>query len=106
MNTRRYDCGVDAALDVINGKWKTLIIMVLAEESRRFGELKRLVPGISDKVLTQHLRDLEARFIVRREVLHDSRVKVKYSLTSVGTSLNDALGPLCEWGERLADTDQ
>jgi DNA-binding HxlR family transcriptional regulator len=97
---------VDAALDVISGKWTTLIITVLAEESCRFGELKRLVAGISDKVLAQHLRDLEAKSIVRREVLHGGRVKVKYSLTSVGVSLNDALAPLCEWGEQLADSGQ
>lgn len=96
-------CGLDAVLDVIGGKWKTLILWELREEPRRFGELRRLVEGISEKVLIQQLRELEADGIVHRRQYNQIPPKVEYSLTSFGESLNAALLPLCEWGEENMD---
>ncbi|HYH13358.1 MAG TPA: helix-turn-helix domain-containing protein [Thermomicrobiales bacterium] len=96
-------CGLDAVLDVIGGKWKTLILWELREEPRRFGELRRLVEGISEKVLIQQLRELEADGIVHREQYNQIPPKVEYSLTPFGESLNAALLPLCEWGEANMD---
>jgi DNA-binding HxlR family transcriptional regulator len=95
-----YGCGLEAALDVIGGKWKVLILWHSSEGPRRFGELKRLVPGISEKVLIQQLRQMEADGIVRRKVYHEVPPKVEYSLTPFGESLREALGPLCDWGNR------
>jgi DNA-binding HxlR family transcriptional regulator len=95
-----YGCGLEAALDVIGGKWKVLILWHSSEGPRRFGELKRLVPGISEKVLIQQLRQMEADGIVRRKVYHEIPPKVEYSLTPFGESLREALGPLCDWGNR------
>jgi DNA-binding HxlR family transcriptional regulator len=95
-----YLCGIDAAMDVIGGKWKVLILWALDERPCRFGELRRELPGITEKVLTDHLRELEADRIVHREVYNELPLKVVYSLTELGRSLNAALEPLGEWGKR------
>ncbi|MEU3753372.1 helix-turn-helix domain-containing protein [Streptomyces olivoreticuli] len=98
-----YHCGVDAAIDVVDGKWKVHILWVLNDATRRFGETRRLLPGISEKVLTQQLRELEADGIVHREVYEQVPPRVEYSLTERGLRLNAALAPLAEWGdERIA----
>ncbi|MFF4771997.1 winged helix-turn-helix transcriptional regulator [Microtetraspora fusca] len=93
-----YVCGIDAAMAVIGGKWKVLILWALNERPCRFGELRRLVPGVTEKVLASHLRELEADGIVHREVYDEVPPHVEYSLTPLGVSLNEALGPLGAWG--------
>ncbi|KAA6214672.1 transcriptional regulator [Streptomyces albofaciens JCM 4342] len=93
-----YECGLDAAVDVIGGKWKVLLLWQLAQGPQRFGELKRALPDISEKVLIQQLREMETDRIVHREVYHQVPLKVEYSLTGLGTSLNAALEPLGAWG--------
>jgi DNA-binding HxlR family transcriptional regulator len=99
--TRRpYSCGLEAALDVIGGKWKVLIVWPLHPQPRRFGELRRLVPGISEKMLIQQLRAMEADGIVARKVYHEVPPKVEYSLTKFGVTLKEVLTPLCEWGSQ------
>lgn len=100
-NERRgpYICGIDAAMDVVTGKWKSLILWELeAQGVRRFGELRRGLPGVSEKMLIQHLRELEADGLVHREVYREVPPRVEYSLTEQGRSLNDALAPLGAWG--------
>lgn len=98
-----YICGLDAAIDVVSGKWKCLILWELDEHgTRRFAELRRGLPGVSEKMLTQHLREMETDGLVHREVYPEVPPKVEYSLTEHGTSLNRALGPLGDWGrERI-----
>lgn len=101
--TRRdtYVCGIDAAIDVVGGKWKVLILWALGEGPSRFGELKRAVPGVTEKVLTSHLRELEDDGIVSREEAMEGAVRrVTYALTPLGSSLNEALGPLGAWGRQ------
>ena len=93
-------CGLGPALNVIGGKWKALILWEVNERPRRFGELKRLVSGISEKMLIQQLREMEADGIVRRKVFHEVPPRVEYSVTEFGGSLNDALRPLAEWGQK------
>ncbi|GAA4541273.1 winged helix-turn-helix transcriptional regulator [Amycolatopsis samaneae] len=95
-----YLCGLDAAVDVIGGKWKVLILWALHAGPRRFGEVKREIEGISEKMLIQSLRELEADEIVHREVFHEIPPKVEYSLTPLGKSLNTALAPLGDWGHK------
>jgi DNA-binding HxlR family transcriptional regulator len=95
-----YVCGLDAALDVVSGKWKCLILWELdAHGVRRFAELRRGLPGVSEKMLTQHLREMEADGLVDRVVYPEVPPKVEYSLTEHGASLNQALGPLGAWGK-------
>ena len=99
MKTQRYTCGLDAAIDVAGGKWKALILFWLGDEPLRFGQLRRAVDGISERILTLHLRELEAKGLVHREVHDQVPPKVVYSLTEFGRSLLAALVPLGEWGE-------
>ncbi|MBP2405772.1 HTH-type transcriptional activator HxlR [Streptomyces netropsis] len=98
-----YFCGIDAAMDVVAGKWKSLILWELHEHgTRRFAELRRGLPGVSEKMLIQHLREMEADGLVHREVYREVPPKVEYSLTEHGVSLNAALASLGEWGtERM-----
>ncbi|WP_113975052.1 winged helix-turn-helix transcriptional regulator [Nocardia puris] len=86
--TRRpgaYTCGLDATLSVLNGKWKMLILWPLSERPHRFGELRREVRGVTEKVLTTQLRELEADGIVHREVYDEVPPRVEYSLTPLVT---------------------
>lgn len=97
---RPRTCGIGPAFEVIGGKWKAQILWELHGEVRRFGELRRLVPGISEKMLVQQLRELEADGLVRREVFAEVPPRVEYSVTPLGASLNEALAPIADWGER------
>jgi DNA-binding HxlR family transcriptional regulator len=85
-------------MDVIGGKWKVLILWALDKQPRRFGELRRLLPDVTEKVLTSQLRELEQDDIVRRRVYDEIPPRVEYSLTALGAALNQALEPLGSWG--------
>jgi DNA-binding HxlR family transcriptional regulator len=98
MRTKTYNCPVEAAIDVFGGKWKALILWWLQERTWRFAELRRQIPGITEKMLTQQLRELEADGIVERRVYPTVPPKVEYSLTEYGWSLKRALRAICDWG--------
>jgi DNA-binding HxlR family transcriptional regulator len=98
--TKAFTCGLDAALAVIGGKWKPLILFHLKNGPKRFAELRRLVAGVSEKVLIQHLRELASDRIITRRDYHEVPPKVDYEMTPFGLTLAHALGPLCAWGER------
>src|SRR6187200_2553472 len=99
MKPQTYGCGLEAALAVVGGKWKPIVLWHLAPGARRFGELRRLVAGISEKMLIQQLREMEADGIVARHDFREIPPRVEYSLTEFGVSLSDALGPLSAWGK-------
>ena len=98
MNNAPPTCGLDAALMVVGGKWKLLILFHLGPGKRRFGELRRLVSGVSEKMLIQQLRELQADGVIERVDFKEIPPKVEYSVTPLGRSLAQALMPLCEWG--------
>ena len=98
MNIPRYGCGLEAALAVIGGKWKVLILWHLSLSPKRFGELRRAVAGISEKMLIQQLREMESDGIVARRDFLEIPPRVEYSLRPFGLSLIEALKPLCVWG--------
>jgi DNA-binding HxlR family transcriptional regulator len=98
MTTIALTCGLDAALAVIGGKWKPLILFHLAHGTRRYGELRRAVGGVTDKMLIQHLKELQADGIIDRLDYKEIPPKVEYSLTTFGRTLAKALAPLCVWG--------
>ena len=91
-------CGLDVALHYIGGKWKPILLFYLQGSPRRFGELKRLAGGISEKVLIQQLRSLMEDGIVTRHDFQEVPPRVDYAITDFGRTLALALQPLCEWG--------
>jgi DNA-binding HxlR family transcriptional regulator len=88
----RYGCGVELALEVLGGKWKPVILARLKEAPLRYGELRRQIPALSDKVLSERLRDLEGQGLIGRDA------EGVYGLTARGQSLNPALQALYDWG--------
>jgi DNA-binding HxlR family transcriptional regulator len=98
VRTKTYNCPVEAAVDVFGGKWKALILWWLQQRTWRFAELRRQMPGITEKMLTRQLRELEVDGIVERRVYPTVPPKVEYSLTEYGRSLKRALRALCDWG--------
>ena len=102
MKSTAFTCGLDAALVVLGGKWKPLILFHLAHGTRRYGELRRAVGGVSDKVLIQQLKELQADGIIARVDYGEIPPKVEYSLTTFGRTLSKSLAPLCEWGTRYS----
>ena len=99
-----YRCAVEATLDVVGGKWKGVIVYHLLQGTRRFGELRRLIPDVTQRMLTLHLRELESDGIVHREVYREVPPRVEYTLTPFGKSLAPILHIMQAWGEEYKST--
>ncbi|MGB3640079.1 MAG: helix-turn-helix domain-containing protein [Rivularia sp. (in: cyanobacteria)] len=97
---KMVSCEVETTLQIIGGRWKVLIIRELLLGIRRFGELQRALPGVTQKMLTQQLREMEQDGIVHRKVYAEIPPKVEYSLTSLGESLQPILKAMHEWGAK------
>lgn len=93
------NCPIRSVIQSIFGKWSSLLLMALAERPYRFGELRRLVPDISQRMLTQTLRDLQRDGYVHREVFPTKPPSVEYSLTDLGRSMFDSLQHLLLWAK-------
>ena len=106
MTEKIYHLAVEATLDVIGGKWKPIILCHLGEKSQRNGELKKLIPNISQKVLTQQLRELEQDGIISRKIYGEVPPRVEYSLTKEGRSLREILLAMSDWGEKRVSQRQ
>ena len=98
-----YQCSMELTLDLIGGKWKSLILWYLGENTMRFSQLRKSLPRITPKMLTQQLRELEASGLVNRFIYTQIPPKVEYSLTEAGKSLLPILTTLCQWGLNYAD---
>lgn len=96
------DCPLVAAISIVGGKWKPIILHMLASQPMRFGELKRNIPPVSQKMLTQHLRELEADGVVHRQLFDELPLRTEYSLTARGLSLQPILQSLYDWGQQHA----
>lgn len=92
----------ERTLKVIGGRWKVYVLYFLFDGTRRLSELRRLIPGVSQKVLVQSLRELEEHGIVRRKVFAQVPPRVEYSVTRLGASLQPIVAALCDWGKRHA----
>lgn len=94
-----YQCPVSRAMQIIGGKWKPIILWLLYDGTKRFSELDRMIPSVTQKMLTRHLRELEADGIIHREVYPVVPPKVEYSLTDRGYELKPVLLALAGWGQ-------
>jgi DNA-binding HxlR family transcriptional regulator len=92
-------CGFAAALNAIGGKWKAMILWEVTLAPRRFGQLRRRLPGVSEKVLTQQLREMEADHLISRTVIPGRVQTVEYAVTTFGRTLNDAVIAMSNWGK-------
>ncbi len=100
MKKDGYSSGLEASLSLIGGKWKFLILWHLFTGKKRFGELRRLVGGISEKVLIQDLKEFAADGLVKRIDHQEVPPRVEYELTELGETLAEACHPLCDWGKK------
>lgn len=91
-------CPVERSLQILGGKWKILVIFHLSSGTKRFNELRRLIPNATQRMLTRQLRELEHNGIVKRKVYPEIPPKVEYDLTELGVSLNPVLDVLHKWG--------
>lgn len=97
-NNKHCQCPVEATLEVIGGKWKPIILWQLRTEKLRFSGLQQSMQGISPKMLTKQLRELEEYGLILREVYPEIPPKVEYSLTEFGMTVLPVLEALCKWG--------
>jgi len=97
-----YQCPFEFALDMVSGKWKSLVLYYLREETLRYGEIRKKIDGITQKMLTQTLRELEKNGLVSRKVYPVVPPKVEYTITQSGASLIPIFESLQAWGERVA----
>jgi len=98
------NCPVEVTLQLIGNKWKVLILRELLEATKRFGELSRGINGISQKMLTQQLRQMEKDNLINRKVYAEVPPKVEYSLTREGRSLEPVLEAMSKWGQEYLDS--
>jgi len=100
MANEQFGCPVEITLSLLGSKWKILILRELFVGTKRFGELARGVPNISQKMLTQQLRQMEADNLIKRKIYPEVPPRVEYSLTDIGKSLSPILDSMHKWGAR------
>lgn len=96
-NEKEYKCPLEAAMDLLGGKWRSLILWHLIQEDLRFSEIQKIVPGISKKVLSEHLRIMEQNELIERTVYPEVPPRVEYNITEKGKSLASPLEYLEQW---------
>lgn len=102
---KNYRCSLELTMDLIGGKWKLIILWHLLDGCKRFSELNKLLPDITQKMLTTQLRELEEKGLVHREVYPQVPPKVEYSLTQCGRTLEPLLHSLCNWSNGYAENN-
>lgn len=98
-----YSCSLQLAIDILGGKWKLRIIWYLLEGTQRFSDFSRRIPDITQKTLTQQLRELEEKDIITRKIYAEMPPRVEYNITEYGRQLADILGSLSGWAHQYAD---
>lgn len=99
-------CPMTAAIALIGGKWKIPILYNLRDQTLRFGELRKNLPQVTQKMLTQQLRELERDGLITRKIYAEVPPKVEYTITPIGKKLNHTLALLCDWGMEYRDVRQ
>ena len=103
LNGQEFHCAMDVTMNYIGGKWKTVVLWYLRKDKKRFSELRRLIPNITEKMLSLQLKDLENDGIVSRKIYAEVPPKVEYFLTDFGKSLVPMLEEIARWGRNLAE---
>ena len=105
IDTQDFHCPIEATLAVLGGKWTPLVLWELRDETLRFGELRRRIPDITKKMLSQRLQELEEDGVVHRKAYAEVPPRVEYSLTEFGQTLRPVLESMCEWGVTYLSAD-
>ncbi|MGH8743392.1 MAG: winged helix-turn-helix transcriptional regulator [Burkholderiales bacterium] len=100
MKQKKYGCPAEITLRVIGGKWKLVILWHLLGGMKRFGELRRSIPEITQRMLTQQLRELEKDGVITRKVYAQVPPRVDYSISELGNSLQPVMKSICQWGKK------
>ena len=103
MKRRKTNCPAEITLTMIGGRWKVLLLYHLFQGVKRFSQLQRAVPDITQKMLTQQLREMERDGLVHREVYPEVPPKVEYSMTPLGMTLEPVVRAMCEWGMKYKE---
>ena len=104
LNGQEFHCAMDITMSFIGGKWKTVVLWYLRKDKKRFSELRRLIPNITEKMLSLQLKELEHDGIVGRKVYAEVPPRVEYYLTDFGKTLVPMLEEIAKWGRNLAET--
>jgi DNA-binding HxlR family transcriptional regulator len=105
LHGRTYHCALDVTMGYIGGKWKTVVLWYLRNKTMRFGELKKQIPDITEKMLSLQLKSLEEDGLVKREVFAEVPLRVEYSLTEFGKTLRPVVEAIAKWGRQLGETE-
>lgn len=103
LRGKEYHCAMDVTMDFIGGKWKTVVLWYLRKDKKRFSELRKLIPNITEKMLSLQLKDLEKDGLVRRKLYAEVPPRVEYYLTDFGKTLIPMLEEIARWGRGLAE---
>jgi DNA-binding HxlR family transcriptional regulator len=103
LNGKEFHCAMDVTMNFIGGKWKTVVLWYLRKDKKRFTDLKKLIPNITEKMLSLQLKDLERNGIVKRKVYPQVPPRVEYFLTDFGKTLIPMLEEIARWGRSLAE---
>lgn len=104
LNGKEYHCAMDVTMDYIGGKWKTVVLWYLRKDKKRFNELRKLIPGITEKMLSIQLKQLEHDGLVERKIYGEVPPRVEYFLTDFGKTLIPMLEEIAKWGRHLGET--
>lgn len=105
LHGKTYHCALDITMDYIGGKWKTILLWYLRNKTLRFGELKKQIPDITEKMLSLQLKELEADGLIKREVFPEVPLRVEYSLTPFGKTLAPVVEAIAKWGRNLGEEE-
>lgn len=105
LRGKTYHCAMDVTMSFIGGKWKTVVLWYLRNKTLRFGELKKQIPDITEKMLSLQLKSLEEDGLVKREVFAEVPLRVEYSLTEFGKTLAPVLEAIAKWGRDLGQQE-
>ena len=105
MHDKTYHCAMDVTMDYIGGKWKTVVLWYLRNDTLRFGELKKQIPDITEKMLSIQLKKLEEDGLVKRDVYAEVPLRVEYSLTEFGKTLAPVVEAIAKWGRTLGEKE-